>query len=102
TSWEQRLLAACLAGPAVASHRSAAALWCLPPFDRDALEVTALRHRRRKASDIRWHESIRLTDADTTILDGIPATDATRTLLDLAAVVDASALIIAFDDAVRR
>ena len=37
-SWRSDLLAACLAGPAVASHRSAAALWDLPGLRRDHVE----------------------------------------------------------------
>jgi hypothetical protein len=101
-SWEQRLHAACLASPAVASHRSAAALWSFPGFDRDLIEITALRHRRRKAGDVVWHETVRLDPQHVTTLEGIPATSATRTLLDLGAVVDERALLIALDDAVHR
>jgi very-short-patch-repair endonuclease len=101
-SWHQRLLSACLAGPAVASHRSAAVLWRFPGFDDSVVEVTAIRHRRRFASDVVWHESIRLGDDQHTVLDGVPTTSATRTIIDLGAVCDASAIIAAFDDAARR
>lgn len=102
SSWHQRLLAVCLAGTAVASHRAAAALWNMPGFDRSVVEVTALRHRRRKAPDVLWHESVRLDATDVTEIEGIPVTTACRTLLDLGAVADERTLLIAFDDAERR
>ena len=101
-SWEQRLVAACLAGPAVASHRSAGALWRVPDLERIYLEVTALRHRRRKPSDVIWHESFFLDPRDVTEIDGIPVTSATRTVLDLAAVLDDDALTRVVDDVLRR
>jgi Protein of unknown function (DUF559) len=102
TSWRQALMAPCLFGPAVASHRSAAALWSFPGFDEGIVEVTALRHRRRKARDVLWHETVRFDDREATSLDGIPVTNATRTLLDLGAVVGEVPLLVALDDAVRR
>src|SRR5690348_7868566 len=55
-TWEQRLIGACLAGPAAASHRAAAALSDLPGGE-ELVEVTALRHRRRHRDDVVWHES---------------------------------------------
>jgi hypothetical protein len=102
TGWHQRLMAACLAGPAVASHRSAAALWNFPDFGTDLVEVTALRHRRRKSTDVIWHESVILDYRQITEIDRIPVTTATRTVLDVAAVVDATTLLVTFDDAERR
>jgi len=45
-SWRQRVLGACLSGPAVASHRAAARLWRLPGFDDATPEVAAWRYRR--------------------------------------------------------
>jgi len=101
-SWSQRLLAACLAGPAVASHRSAAALWGFPGFPEREIEVTSIRHRRRKNAEVSWHESVRLADADVTTLDGIPVTMPTRTIIDLGAVVTEDDVLQALDDAVRR
>ena len=74
TTWLQRLLAACLAGPAVASHRAAATIWGFPGFPEELVEVTALRHRRRKASDVIWHETVRLDDREATVIDGVPVT----------------------------
>jgi very-short-patch-repair endonuclease len=101
-SSDQRLLAACLAGPAVASHRAAAARWGLPGFDPDIVEITSLRHRRRKTADVIWHESVRLDDSECTTLGHIPVTLPTRTILDLGSVVDEPTLLRALDDALRR
>lgn len=102
TTWKQRLLAACLAGPAVASHRSAAELWRLPTGVDDFAEVTALRHRRRRADDVTWHESRALFAQDVTEIDGIPVTMPTRTIIDLAVVLPEDDVEIALDDALRR
>ncbi len=101
-SWHQRVMAACLAGPAVASHRAAAALWRLPGFAPDIVEVTAVRHRRRLNPDVVWHESVRLDEREVTAIDRIPVTSATRTIIDLGAVVEEGAVVRALDDAVRR
>jgi very-short-patch-repair endonuclease len=101
-SWRQRLMAACLAGPAVASHRSAAALWGFVDCDEDIVEVAALRHRRRYRGDVVWHESRRLDPADLTELEGIPVTRPLRTLLDLGVVVDVDRLEELLDDGLRR
>lgn len=102
TSYQQRLLAACLAGPAVASHRAAAALWGLPGIADTPLEVTAVRHRRRCSTDVIWHESVRLDSRETTSIDNVPVTRVTRTLLDLGSVIDERELLVAFDDAAHR
>ncbi len=80
-SWRQRLMAACLAGPAVASHRSAAALLGFVDCDEDIVEVTALRHRRRHRPDVIWHES---------------------RVLDLGVVYAVDRLEELFDDGLRR
>jgi hypothetical protein len=101
-SWYQRLLAACLGGPAVASHRSAAALWSLPGFGRSTVEVTAIRHRRRYPGDVVWHESVLLENRAITEIDAIPCTDVTRTLIDLGSVCESGMLVPALDDALRR
>ncbi len=97
------LMAACLAGPAVASHRAAARLWRLPGFMIAVPEVTAYRHRRRKVDTVVWHESRFLDERrDTTQLDGIPLTSATRTIVDLSIVATVAEIEIALDDACRR
>jgi very-short-patch-repair endonuclease len=102
TSWSQRLLAACLAGSAVASHRSAAALWGFPDCNEREVEVTSVRHRRRKNSEVIWHESVRLGAREVTAIDGIPVTTPSRTIIDLGAVLGEGEVVRALDDAVRR
>lgn len=102
TGWHQRLLAACLAGPALASHRSAAFLWRLPTEDATLIEVTALRHRRRHSDEVVWHESYLLDESDITEIDGIPVTGAGRTLADLAGVLPSDQLRRAADEVLRR
>jgi len=101
-SWHQRLAAACLAGPAVASHRSAAVLWGMAVDDAHPLEVTALRHRRRFVDDVTWHESYLLSDDQVTEIDGVPTTRAARTVLDLAGVLRDEHLEGVVDDVIRR
>lgn len=101
-TWHQRLLAACLGGPAVASHRSAAVLWNVPVPDRSILEVAALRHRRRRAADVIWHESYLLDERSVTRLGGIPVTSPPRTLADLGGVLAPDDLRRAVDDVLRR
>jgi very-short-patch-repair endonuclease len=95
-------MAACLLGPAVASHRSAAILWDFPGMPADIVEVTALRHQRRRACDVIWHESYHLTDRDVTEIDGIPVTRPVRTFLDLGVVLPADSLEQILDDGRRR
>jgi very-short-patch-repair endonuclease len=102
TSWLQRLMAACLAGPAVASHRAAAELWGFPGFGNGLVEVTALRHKRRKPSDVIWHETVRLDERQATVVEGVPVTRPLRTIIDLGAVVDEASLLVALDDVLRR
>lgn len=102
-TWRQRLLAACLAGPAVASHRAAAALWHAPDAATAPIEVTAVRHRRRhQRTDVIWHESVRLEPYERRIIDAIPVTEPTRTLLDLASLGDDLLLATVYDDFIRR
>lgn len=102
TSWHQRLMAACLAGPAVASHRAAAALLGFVDCAEGVVEVTALRHRRRHAGDVIWHESRRLEAADITEVEGMSVTRPLRTLLDLGVVLDVNRLEELLDDGLRR
>jgi very-short-patch-repair endonuclease len=101
-SWHQRLMAACLAGPAVASHRAAGLLWNFPGMPDDIVEVTALRHRRRHASDVAWHESFHLSEQDITVVEAIPVTRPVRTFLDLGLVLSRSQLEEVLDNGLRR
>ena len=101
-SWRQRLMAACLAGPAFASHRSAAALLGFVDCEEETIEVTALRHRRRHVGDVIWHESYRLDSSELTEVDGIPLTRPLRTVLDMGIVCSADRLEELLDDGLRR
>jgi hypothetical protein len=102
-TWHQRLLGACLAGPAVASHRSAAWLWHLDGIKDPPVEVTALRHRRRfRQEEVIWHESRWLREGDIRYISAIPVTSPTRVILDLAVLGDETLLVLALDDALRR
>lgn len=102
SSWEQRVLAACLAGPAVASHRSAGHLWDFPGIPDELIEVTALRHRRRRSADVIWHESYHLSPRDITEIRGIQLTRPVRTFLDLGAVLDPGQLEEVLNEGLRR
>jgi predicted transcriptional regulator of viral defense system len=103
-SWPGDLLAAVWAGGgrAVASHRSAAALWDLPGARRDHLEITCPRWRRSHESGLLVHETTALSSADVHERDRIPATTVERTLFDLAGVVRPTTLDLAMDNALRR
>jgi len=83
TTWEQRLLAACLTpgAVAVASHRSALRIWGLRTRF-DGLEVAVRYPKNRTLPDVAVHRSVDLIDADITVVDSIPVTSAARTLCD--------------------
>lgn len=86
-SWEQKLLAACLAaGPeAVASHRAAAVLWDLldPPAP---VEITVpYEHHPTPRGTIR-HRTQVVREVDRAMRRKIPVTAPARTLVDLGAV----------------
>ncbi len=102
-TFEQDVLAACLAGGpgAVASHRSAAALWRLRGVEPGAVEITVPREGKPRLPGIRVHRSARLDRSDVTLLGSLPVTRPARTLLDLAAVAPA-AMEGALDDALVR
>jgi hypothetical protein len=89
-TWEQRVMALCLAaGPqAAASHRSAAGLLCLPGFLRGGVpEVTTPRTRRHRDPATIVHRWRPFPDDHLTVVDGIVTTRVARTLVDLAGVL---------------
>jgi hypothetical protein len=102
--WRGDLLAACWAGGfrAVASHRSAAALWGLAGGRREIVEITCPRWRRSKHNRLIVHESKALASSDLTVVAGIPVTKPELTLLHLAAVCHESIVEMAFDAAERH
>ena len=104
-SWPQRVLRGVLAaGPgAMASHRSAAALWELDGSTKGVPEVVTPRHLRSWAVDLgRRHESKDLHLAEPTKRLEIPCTGVTRTLVDLGAVQPLELVRQAVDDSIRR
>lgn len=103
TSWNQEVLAACLAaGDGVASHRAAAVLWALRGFDEPPVEITVRGRRRPELVGPIVHRTDRLDPVDLSRRWRIPVTAPARTLLDLAAVVDVDVLEPALEDAVLR
>jgi hypothetical protein len=103
-TWEQRVLLAVLAaGPgALASHRTAAALWGLDGSTRGVPELVSPRHLRSRAGLGRVHESTDLHLAEPASRLSIPCTGLVRTLVDLGAVVPGERVQQAIDDAIRR
>jgi very-short-patch-repair endonuclease/predicted transcriptional regulator of viral defense system len=103
-TWRSEVLARVLsAGPgAVASHRTAAALWDLDGCRPGAPELTIPQGRRYRRAGVRTHVSTDLHLVTPAVRDGIPTTPVGRTLLDLGAVVDRSRVHLALDDAQRR
>jgi hypothetical protein len=81
------------------SYRSAAALVGIRPDNRAKTDVTVPGRSARSRPGIDVHASTTLTEADVTIIDGIPCTTLPRTLLDLAEVVDKRAVEKAIDRA---
>jgi hypothetical protein len=101
-TWHQALMAACLWGgdAAVASHRSAAALWSLDGFPEGPLEITT-RKQKHFPGRFRVHRA-EVDPAFTTRKLGIPVTNAFRTLRDVVAVVDEYRANQTLDEAVRK
>lgn len=100
-SWEQSLMGACLWADAVASHRSAAALWSLEGFAPGAIEISSCRRVRARPGVV-IHRAQTHPRVDLTRRSSIPVTTPARTLFDLGAVSNAEALEVALEDALRR
>jgi predicted transcriptional regulator of viral defense system len=103
-TWRGQLLAACwaTANGAVASHRSAAAVWELPGGRETPAEITCPRWLRGRHPGVIVHETKAMYRGDLAIRDGIPVTSVERTLLDLAAVSGDATIEMALDAAARR
>jgi very-short-patch-repair endonuclease/predicted transcriptional regulator of viral defense system len=85
---------------ALLSHRSAAALWGIAPYQGRWIDVIAPGSRRGRRSPIAVHGGALLAK-DGTLRDGIPVTSVARTILDLAEVVDRRRLERAVEQAER-
>ncbi len=103
-TWRRRVAVGCShAGPhAVASHRSAAALWSLDGFRPGMVEVMVRRGRRHVVTGVRIHEANHLPDHHLGVIDGIPVTSPARTVVDMARFLAPRRLGALADDAVRR
>ena len=103
-SAEQAVLAACLAtgSQAVASHRSAGALWHLRGVEAPTPEVTLWADRHRPLHGVRVHRTRVLDPVDVSRRRRIPVTTPARTLLDLGAVAPAPVVESALEDALMR
>lgn len=102
-SWDQQLMAACLAGGphTVASHRTAARLWGMVRRS-GRIEVLVGHGRRVRLNGIQAHQSILLPHLDLTTVRGIPATTVARTIADLSAAQDIEVIAQWIDAAMRE
>jgi len=103
-TWRSVLMAACWAGGprALASHRSAGALWSLPSRRTDITELTCPRWRRARHDGLVVHESMVIDDEDHAEVDAIPCTSVARTIFDLARTLSPVMLDANIDNAIRR
>lgn len=102
-SWEGDLLAAHLwLGPASAvSHSSACALWELPGFQREGVELSTSVNRR-SLPPVVVHRVRQDFLAHTTTVASIPVTNAGRSIVDIAGLVGPDDLEAVVEDAIRR
>jgi hypothetical protein len=102
-SWHQYVLAACLARPgACASFSTAAALWRLPGFDPEGVEITVPGFNRARLDHVIVHESTAWGDIHLATRERIPVTSVARTLCDLSVLLGPGRLGDIVDDALRR
>ncbi len=102
SSWRQRLMAAVLYGGhgALASHRSAAALWGLEGAAEGPVEISVKAGRR--IAGVVVHRRRPADHPPVVLIDNIPTTGIERTLLDVAAVAPPHRVAPALDEALRR
>jgi very-short-patch-repair endonuclease len=98
-SQQGRWMAATLSTAGVLSHRSAAALWGLRPWN-GRIEITT-RWTRARRQGLLLHRAV-LAEDEITIEHGIPVTTPARTQLDLASVLQRHQLQQAINEAERR
>src|SRR3954468_24318252 len=81
-SWEQCVLAACLAygDGAVASFSTAAALWGFDGFEREGIEITVAGRDRTRLRGVAVHDSVVTGARHHTRRAKLPVTSAARTL----------------------
>ena len=98
-SWEQSVMAACLAAgkDAVASHRTAARIWGLVAADDDIVEISVPRKNGPRPRQVTVHRSADLVAGHSTLRYRLPVTNPLRTIVDLAAVLPAERVEDALD-----
>jgi hypothetical protein len=86
-TWQQAVMAPCLAIPgATASHRAAAALWEIPEI-ASRPEITVLRWHAIRLEGVDVHRTERLDCRDRVWRSQIPVTSLPRTVIDLSSVL---------------
>ncbi|HEY4938682.1 MAG TPA: hypothetical protein VIJ69_06605 [Actinomycetota bacterium] len=81
-TWEQALMAGCLAADGIASHRAASTLWRLPEVG-PRLEITIPEKRRAALKGFEVHRTAHLERVDFARRSGIPVTSIARTVIDV-------------------
>ncbi len=92
-TWNQALMAGCLAGDGIASHRAAGVLWNLPKIE-PRLEITIPQRRRLELTGFDVHRTSFLQPVDRTRRSGIPVTSLARTVIDVSLEVPRLAPVI--------
>jgi hypothetical protein len=86
-TWQQKVMAACLAIPrATASHRAASALWEIPEVPTRP-EITVLEHHAIRLDGVDLHRAERLDRRDRVWRGRIPVTSLPRTVIDLSSTL---------------
>jgi len=87
-SWHRDVMTAVLwAGDGgAASHRSAAAIWGLDGFPREAIEISTVKPLNSPRSDIKVHRVDGHLPPEIVEVENIPTTSVRRTILDLCAI----------------
>lgn len=100
-TWQGKVLVAILGAGhgALASHRTAAALWGFDGYGRGVPEITVPRGQRFRRRDVRVHSSTDLDRSGRRTRERIPVTDPSRTLLDLARRTRDDRLLAAIESA---
>lgn len=101
-SWEQDVLAACLAGGSdvFSSHLTAARHWSVVRAS-GRTEVVVAGTRRVRLSRVRVHQSSLLPALDCTVRGGIPVTTLPRTLIDASSHQSPRTVGVWIDEAIR-
>jgi hypothetical protein len=81
-TWEQALMAGCLAVDGIASHRAASTLWGLPQIE-PRLEILIPEKRRATLGGFEVHRTSFLQPVDRARRNGIPVTSLARTVIDV-------------------